>query len=159
MNKVFIIAEAGVNHNGNLNIAKRMIDEACEAGADAIKFQTFNADSLVVKGAGKADYQRENTEAEETQYEMLKKLELSKQEEKELFHYCEKKGIMFLSAPFDVESVEFLNSLPIPIIKIPSGEITNYPYLKAVGKTGKEVILSTGMSDLEEVKEAVSVLK
>lgn len=159
MEKVFIIAEAGVNHNGDINIAKKMIDIACEAGVDAIKFQTFNTDTLVIKGAGKADYQTKNTGTEETQYEMLKKLELSRLEQEELFRYCEEKKIMFLSTPFDVESVEFLNNLPVSIMKIPSGEITNYPYLRAVGKTGREVILSTGMSDLKEVKEAVSILK
>ena len=159
MQKVLIIAEAGVNHNGDPKLAKKLIDIACDAGVDAVKFQTFQADDLVVKEAPKAEYQMKNMAGGKTQYEMLKKLELSKETHEELFDYCKKKGILFLSAPFDVKSVEYLHTLGVPMIKIPSGEITNYPYLKAVGQTGRPVILSTGMSDLEEVREALSVLR
>lgn len=159
MSKVFIIAEAGVNHNGDIKLAKRLVDEAVAAGADAVKFQTFKAETLVCKNAKKAEYQLETTDGEETQFEMLKKLELTKEMHEELIEYCREKKIMFLSTPFDVESVALLNHYGIDIMKIPSGEITNYPYLKAVGETGKRVILSTGMSTLDEVEEAVKVLQ
>lgn len=159
MSSVFIIAEAGVNHNGDIKLAKRLVDVAVEAGADAVKFQTFKAETLVCKNAKKADYQLETTDGEETQFEMLKKLELTKEMHEELIAYCKEKRIMFLSTPFDVESVALLNEYGIEIMKIPSGEITNYPYLKAVGETGKKVILSTGMSTLVEVEEAVKVLQ
>ncbi len=159
MNRVFVIAEAGVNHNGDIKLAKKLVDMAAEAGADAVKFQTFKAETLVCKNAKKADYQLETTDGEETQFEMLKKLELTKEMHEELIAYCKEKQIMFLSTPFDVESVALLNEYGIEIMKIPSGEITNYPYLKAVGETGKKAILSTGMSTLVEVEEAVKVLK
>ena len=159
MSKVFIIAEAGVNHNGDIEIAKKLVDQAAGAGADAVKFQTFKAETLVCKNAKKAEYQLETTDGEETQYEMLKKLELTREMHEELIAYCKEKGIMFLSTPFDVESVSLLDQYGLEIMKIPSGEITNYPYLKAVGKTGKRVILSTGMSTLDEVEAAVKVLQ
>ena len=158
MNKVFIIAEAGVNHNGDINLAKKLIDEAVKAGADAVKFQTFKAENLVSKNAKKADYQVENTGNNESQYEMIKKLELSFDDFIELKKYCDEKGIMFLSTPFDDESIEFLNNLGIEIFKIPSGEITNLPYLRKIGKLEKKVILSTGMADLGEIEDALDVL-
>ena len=159
MSRVFIIAEAGVNHNGDLKIAEKMIDKAAEAGADAVKFQTFTAQNLVCLNAKKADYQLETTNQSETQYEMLKKLELTRDMHKRLIEYCNQKKIIFLSTPFDLESINMLVELGLSIIKIPSGEITNFPYLKRVGSTGLRVILSTGMSSLDEVKEAVKVLK
>lgn len=159
MSKVYIIAEAGVNHNGDINIAKRLVDAAATAGADAVKFQTFQAQNLVCKSAKKAEYQLETTEQSETQYQMLKKLELTEEMHRELISYCNAQGIQFLSTPFDVNSVELLERYQIPIMKIPSGEITNYPYLKKIGSTKKKVILSTGMSTLDEVKSAVKVLQ
>lgn len=158
MNKVFIIAEAGVNHNGSLETAKRLIDVASEAGADAVKFQTFKAEKLVCKNTRKAEYQMNTTDASETQYDMLKKLELTDIMHKELMAYCEKRNILFLSTPFDMDSIDYLNGIGITMMKIPSGEITNYPYLKKIAQTHKPVILSTGMSTLEEVREAIEVL-
>lgn len=158
-NRVFIIAEAGVNHNGDIRLAKRLVDEAAAAGADAVKFQTFKAENLVCRNAKKAAYQLETTEREESQYEMLKKLELTKSMHEELIAYCREKNIQFLSTPFDIDSVDLLETYGISVMKIPSGEITNYPYLKKVGSTGKKVILSTGMSTLEEVQKAASVLQ
>jgi len=158
MNKVFIIAEAGVNHNGDINLAKKLIDKAVEAGVDAIKFQTFRAENLVSKNAKKAKYQVENTKNTESQYEMLKKLELSFKDFEELKKYCDEKGIMFLSTPFDEESIEFLDKLGLEIFKIPSGEITNLPYLRKIGSLKKRVILSTGMADLGEIEDALDVL-
>lgn len=160
MSRVFIIAEAGVNHNGSLEIAKKMIDAAAEAGADAVKFQTFKTDSLVCKDTQKAMYQHKNaSDKQESQYEMLKKLELSREMHKPLMDYCAQQGIMFLSTPFDIDSIQMLVDYGISIFKIPSGEITDYPYLKEVGKTGKPVILSTGMSNMDEVQDAVYVLE
>lgn len=159
MSKVFIIAEAGVNHNGDLELAKKLVDAAVEAGADVVKFQTFKAEKLVCKNAEKADYQKETTDTSESQFEMLKKLELTEEMHTQLLSYCKEKGILFLSTPFDVESVDYLTGLGMDIMKIPSGEITNYPYLRKVAQTGKKIILSTGMSDIEEVKAAVAVLK
>ena len=159
MNKVFIIAEAGVNHNGDISLAKQLVDVAVSAGADAVKFQTFKAEKLVCKNAEKAAYQKETTNQAESQLEMLKKLELSEEMHDQLIDYCKKKGILFLSTPFDVDSVDYLIELGIEIIKIPSGEITNYPYLRKIAQTGKKVILSTGMSSLKEVRVAVEVLK
>jgi N,N'-diacetyllegionaminate synthase len=155
---VFIIAEAGVNHNGSLKLAKKLVDKAKEAGADAVKFQTFKAKNLVSKNAKKAKYQVENMGSDESQYEMIKKLELGFDEFKELKNYCDKKEIMFLSTPFDDESIEFLNNLGVEIFKIPSGEITNLPYLRKIGLLKKKVILSTGMSDLGEVEYALDIL-
>jgi len=156
---VFIIAEAGVNHNGSIELAKQLIDVASDAGADAVKFQTFKTEKLVSRNAKKAAYQQENMQEEnDSQYEMLKKLELDIQTHKELISYCKKKKIMFLSTPFDLESIELLNNLKLPIFKIPSGEITNLPYLRAIAKLNKKVILSTGMSTMQEVREAFEVL-
>jgi N,N'-diacetyllegionaminate synthase len=159
MDKVFIIAEAGVNHNGDINIAKKLVDAAVGAGADAVKFQTFRAEKLVCRDAKKAAYQMETTDRSESQLDMLKKLELTPAMHEELIAYCKKKEIMFLSSPFDIESLEYLVQLGMEVIKIPSGEITNYPYLKAVGETGKKVIISSGMSTLAEARAAVKVLK
>lgn len=159
MSKIFIIAEAGVNHNGSMEIAKKLVDQAALAGADAVKFQTFKAENLVCKNAKKADYQIETTGEEESQLAMLKKLELTRDMHKQLMAYCDKKNIMFLSTPFDIESLNYLVQCNVGLIKIPSGEITNYPYLKAVGQTGKKVIISSGMSTLQEVKDAVKVLR
>lgn len=159
MNKVFIIAEAGVNHNGSIEIAKKLIDAAVEAKVDAIKFQTFTAENLVSKQAQKAEYQLQTTEDNESQYEMIKKLELDYEAHKLLIDYCHKKGIMFLSAPFDLKSIDLLAELDIAIFKIPSGEITNLPYLEKIGKLNKKIILSTGMCTLEEIEQALIVLK
>lgn len=159
MNRVFIIAEAGVNHNGDIETAKRLVDVAAMAGADAVKFQTFKAENLVCKNARKADYQMETTDQEESQFDMLKKLELTSAMHEQLIQYCKQKNIMFLSTPFDIESLHYLIALGCEIIKIPSGEITNYPFLKEAGKIKKRIILSSGMSTLEEVMDAVKVLK
>ena len=159
MSRVFVIAEAGVNHNGDIEIAKQLVDVASEAGADAVKFQTFQADSLVCRTAKKAEYQLETTDRTETQYDMLKKLELTPQMHRELIEHCSKKNIMFLSTPFDLESIKLLSELGMQIYKIPSGEITNLPYLREIAKQQKKIILSTGMSSMDEVKAAVNVLK
>ncbi len=158
MSKVFIIAEAGVNHNGSVEIAKRMIDVAVNAGADAVKFQTFKTEKHVSKFALKAEYQKESTNPDETQLEMIKKLELSFDDYKDLKRYCEEKGIIFLSSPYDLESIDFLNEIGLEIFKIPSGEITNLPYLRKIGSLKKKVIMSTGMSDLKEIEDALNIL-
>lgn len=158
MNKVFIIAEAGVNHNGSVEIAKKLINVAAKAGVDAVKFQTFKTENLVSKSAQKADYQKETTDKEESQFEMIKKLELDTNTHNELIAYCKAKNIMFLSTPFDHDSIELLNDLELEIFKIPSGEITNLPYLRHIGKLGKKVILSTGMADIGEIEDALDVL-
>lgn len=158
MSKVFIIAEAGVNHNGSIELAKKLIDVAVEAGVDAVKFQTFKAEKLVSKNAGKADYQKETTDKEESQFDMIKKLELDLDTHKELIAYCKTKNIMFLSTPFDHDSIELLDDLGLEIFKIPSGEITNLPYLRHIGKLAKKVILSTGMADMGEIEDALDVL-
>src|SRR3990167_9182444 len=155
---IFIIAEAGVNHNGSLSLAKALIDVASGAGADAVKFQTFKADRLVAKTAQKAQYQKQTTDAAETQYEMIKKLELDAEAHHELIAYCKTKNILFLSTPFDHDSIELLDQLEMNIFKIPSGEITNLPYLRHIGSLGKEVILSSGMADLGEIEDALDVL-
>ncbi|MHB8099925.1 MAG: N-acetylneuraminate synthase [Sulfuricurvum sp.] len=155
---IFIIAEAGVNHNGSLELAKALIDVAADADADAVKFQTFKADKLVSKTAQKAQYQKQTTDATETQYEMIKKLELDEAAHHELIAYCKTKNILFLSTPFDHESIELLNDLNMNIFKIPSGEITNLPYLRHIGSLGKEVILSSGMADLGEIEDALDIL-
>ena len=155
---VFIIAEAGVNHNGSIELAKQLIDAASDAGADAVKFQTFKAQKLVRKDAQKAEYQKETSGANESQYEMLKKLELDIAAHQELMHYCKSKNILFLSTPFDHESINLLESLGLEIFKIPSGEITNLPYLRHIGSLGKRVILSTGMADIGEIEDALDVL-
>ena len=130
---VFIIAEVGVNHNGSIDLAKKLIDVASKAGADAVKFQTFKSENLVIKKAQKAIYQKQTTDKNETQFDMLKKLELSIDLHKELISYCKERKIIFLSSPFDHESIDLLNDLSIEIFKIPSGEITNLPYLRHIG--------------------------
>jgi len=156
---VFIIAEAGVNHNGSLDLAKQLIDVAKEAGVDAVKFQTFKAEKLVSKNAQKAEYQKENmNSSDDSQFNMLKKLELDVDTHYELIEYCKSKDIMFLSTPFDHDSIEVLDNLGLEIFKIPSGEITNLPYLRHVGSLDKKVILSTGMADIGEIEDALDVL-
>ncbi|KAI4441726.1 N-acetylneuraminate synthase [Schaedlerella arabinosiphila] len=157
MNRILIIAEAGVNHNGSLDTAKALVMAAKECGADVVKFQTINVDELVSKQAVMADYQKNNLGTEESQKDMLKKLALKKEDFYTLADYCRETGIKFLSTPFDIESIHFLNPLQ-DMWKVPSGEITNYPYLVEIGKTGKEVILSTGMSTLKETADALEVL-
>ena len=156
---VYIIAEAGVNHNGDLDTAKEMVLAAKKAGADAIKFQTFIAENLVTRDAGMAQYQIHNTGKSESQYEMLKKLELSFEAFRRLKGLCEETGIEFMSTPFDQDSIAALEQLKIDRFKIPSGEITNYPYLVRMAKTGCPIIMSTGMCTLSEIKEALEVLK
>ena len=157
-NKTFIIAEAGVNHNGSLAIAKKLIDKAKKAGADAVKFQSFKASSLISKKAEKADYQKKLTARNESQYEMVKKLELDETSHIELINYCKRKKIKFLSSPFDLDSIDLLNKLGLEIFKIPSGEITNLPYLRKIGKLNKQIILYTGMSNLGEIEDALNIL-
>jgi N,N'-diacetyllegionaminate synthase len=156
--KVFIIAEAGVNHNGSIDFAKKLIDVAANAGANAIKFQTFKANSISTKKAQKAEYQIDTTDRNESQFDMLKRLELNIDAHKELIAYCNNKEIIFLSSPFDHESIELLRDLKLPIFKIPSGEITNLPYLRHIGKLNKKIILSTGMSSIYEVRNALNIL-
>ncbi len=158
-NKVIIIAEAGVNHNGDIQTAKKLIDVAVEAGVDYVKFQTFKADKLVSKTAKKASYQHANiNDGDDSQYNMLKKLELSHNDHLELMRYCNEKKNKFFSTAFDVEGVTYLNDLGLELFKIPSGEITNYPYLKAIALCGKPVIMSTGMCTEHEIKQALDVL-
>lgn len=158
-NKVFIIAEAGVNHNGGLPLAKRMIDVAKSCGADAIKFQTFKAENLICKFVPKAAYQKEVTNKNESQFEMLKRLELDVKDYGMLKSYCDKKKIMFLSSPFDLESIDLLNRLGLKIFKVPSGEITNLPYLKKMGDLKKKIIMSSGMANLKEIGTALKILE
>ena len=155
---VYIIAEAGVNHNGSYELACKLVDAAKTAGADCIKFQTFKSELLVSRNARKAEYQKDTT-GEGSQVDMLKKLELSYDEFLKLKQYCDQTGICFLSTPFDFESIEFLNSIDMPFWKIPSGEVTNLPYLVALVKTGKPVVMSTGMCSMEEIEAAIKVLK
>ena len=155
---VFIIAEAGVNHNGSIELAFKLIDAAVEAGVDAVKFQTFKAENLVSKNTQKAEYQKQTTNPLESQLDMLKKLELDVDVHKKLIKYCNAKGIMFLSSPFDHDSIDLLNELGLKIYKIPSGEITNLPYLRRIGSLAKQVILSTGVSTLKEVSDALAIL-
>lgn len=155
---VFIIAEAGVNHNGSLEIAEKLIDAAKQAGADAVKFQTFKADNLVSKKAEKAAYQKQTTDSSELQHAMIKKLELDEEAHRRLIAYCQKQDILFLSTPFDHESIDLLDRLGMEIFKIPSGEITNLPYLRHIGSLQKQVILSTGMSNLTEINDALHIL-
>lgn len=158
MNKTFIIAEAGVNHNGSVKIAKKLIDAARDCGADAVKFQTFIAEKLVSVNAEKTAYQKETTNADETQFKMIKRLELGVMAHKELIDYCYKKGILFLSSPFDLKSIDLLVELGLEVIKIPSGEIINLPYLKKIGKLKKSIIISTGMANLGETEDALDIL-
>jgi N,N'-diacetyllegionaminate synthase len=158
-NKVVIIAEAGVNHNGDFETAIQLIDAAAEAGADYVKFQTFKAENIVNPTAKKAQYQIQNmTGQEDTQFGMLKKLEMQDEWYPHLIARCEEKGIKFLSTGFDIQSIDFLDRIEIPFYKIPSGEITNKPYLQHVARKGKEIILSTGMANLQEVEDAVNVI-
>lgn len=158
LTRTLIIAEAGVNHNGDLNIAKQLIDVAVEAEVDLVKFQTFKADSLVSRMAKKADYQLKKHDESDSQYEMLKNLELTEKDHYELLRYCNSKNIKFFSTAFDVDGLDFLNQIGLPFFKVPSGEITNYPYLKKLAEIGKPVILSTGMSIISEIQEAIEVL-
>ena len=159
MKKVIIIAEAGVNHNGDIKIAKKLIDVASKAQADYVKFQSFKADKLVSPIAKKAEYQINNLkEKNNYQYQMLKKLELSDEDHRELILYCKTKDIKFLSTAFDVDGVKYLSSLNLDLFKIPSGELTNFPYLKAIAQTGLPILLSTGMSTMEEIKNSMKVL-
>jgi N-acetylneuraminate synthase/N,N'-diacetyllegionaminate synthase len=159
-NHTLIIAEAGVNHNGDINLAKKLIDYASEAKADIVKFQTFKAEKLVSKIAKKAEYQKLTTEkSDEFQFSMLKKLELSKEDHIELKKYAEGKNIDFLSTAFDLESIDLLVDLGITLFKIPSGEITNLPFLEKVARVAKKVIISTGMCEMTEIIEAVKVMK
>ena len=158
VDKVIIIAEAGVNHNGSIKMAKQLIDVAVDSGADFVKFQTFKANSLVTKKADKADYQKKLTQKDESHFEMIKRLELDKSAHEELISYCIQKNIQFLSTAFDIESVNLLSELDIKIYKIPSGEITNLPYLRHIGGLGKPVIMSTGMATLDEVRAAMNLL-
>lgn len=156
---VFIIAEAGDNHNGSLELALKLVDVAKNAGADCVKFQTFVTEEAISKYAVKAEYQKEKTNAEESQFDMVKKLELSFEQFRQIKAYCDKKGIRFLSTPFDLPSVRFLDTMDMPFWKIPSGEITNMPYLLEIARTQKQVVLSTGMCEMEEIQAAINVLK
>ena len=154
-----IIAEAGVNHNGSIELAKQMVEAAAKAGADYIKFQTFKPEKLVSKYAQKADYQKKTTGNNESQLQMLEKLALSYDDFVELKKYCEQIGIGFLSTPFDEDSIRFLDSLDMDFCKIPSGEITNYPYLVQIAQTGRDIVLSTGMCEMDEIADAMKVLE
>lgn len=156
---VYIIAEAGDNHNGGFDLAVRLIDAAAQAGADCVKFQTFKTEEVISKRAQKAEYQKKTTGAEESQFEMVKKLELPFEDFKKLSDYCTEKQIQFLSTPFDLLSIEFLNTLNLPFWKVPSGEVTNLPYLLAIARTQKPVAMSTGMCEMEEIQTAIDVLK
>ena len=156
--RVFIIAEAGVNHNGSIDHAKKLIDVASISGADAVKFQTFKTENFVSKNAPKSGYQIKNTKKIETQFSMLKNLELDIEAHKELISHCRKKKIIFLSSAFDQESIDLLNNLGLTIFKIPSGEITNLPYLEHIGRLNKKLILSTGMANIVEIKDALNIL-
>jgi N,N'-diacetyllegionaminate synthase len=155
----FVIAEAGVNHNGSLDLARRLVDAGKMAGADAIKFQTFNAERMVTAGAPKAEYQRKNTRNSESQLEMLKRLELSDSDQRELAAYCHGQGIQFISTPFDEASAALLADIGVPLFKISSGEIINLPYLAHMARYGKPMIVSTGMSNLDEVEAAVRCIE
>ena len=158
MSKTLIIAEAGVNHNGSIDMAKRLIEAAAEAGVDYVKFQTFKSEKLVSRHATKADYQKANTGGEDSQLKMLQQLELSRDDHFLLIEHCKKCGIKFLSTAFDLESIEFLHSLNLDLWKIPSGEITNLPYLRSIAQKGGRVIMSTGMCDLSDIEAALKVL-
>ena len=155
----FIVAEAGINHNGDVILAKRLIDAAKKAGADAVKFQTFKAKNILTEDAVKANYQKESRKDQESQYEMVRRLELNREDFKELADYAKKKDIIFLSSPFDIESVDLLCEIDVPAFKIPSGEITNLPFLRYIAKKKKPIILSTGMSKLGEVEDAIDVIR
>ena len=156
--RTYIIAEAGVNHNGSIKIAKRMIDAAVRAGADAVKFQTFVPEEIVCRNAPKAGYQKRTMGSRGSQLDMLKRLALDDNAHRELFGYCSRKGISFLSSPFDMRSIDLLNDLGLKVFKIPSGEITNLPYLQKIGNLKRQIIMSTGMTDLEEIDRALKIL-
>lgn len=158
MKHTIIIAEAGVNHNGDLELAKKLVDEAHKAGVDYVKFQTFKASNLVSKSAQKASYQKNQTDASETQWQMLNRLELDEASHEVLFDYCERKPIKFLSTPFDLESIDLLKSIGITLGKIPSGELTNLPYLRKMAQNFEQIVMSSGMANLQEVEEAIQVL-
>lgn len=158
-NRTLIIAEAGVNHNGDINLAMQLIDAAAQAGADIVKFQTFSADRQVTRTADKAEYQKRETGSAESQYEMLRRLELTESMHYQLLSHCDERKIEFLSTGFDIESINFLASLNQKYFKIPSGEITNLPYLRHIGGLNKQVILSTGMATLGEVEQAINALE
>jgi len=157
--KTLIIAEAGINHNGDMNLARKLIDVAAEAGADCVKFQTFVADRLLTPHAKKAGYQNQTTGQNESQYSMIRKLELTREMHEELIEHCSSREIQFFSTGFDQESVDLLVELGLDCFKIPSGEITNRPYLRHIGKYGKPVILSTGMANLDEIEAALRILE
>lgn len=159
MPHIFIIAEAGDNHNGSLENALKLVDAAAEAGADCVKFQTFITEEVISKHAQMADYQKRNTGKTESQFEMVKKLELTFPQFEQIQSYCSQKGILFLSTPFDLPSIAFLNRIGVPFFKIPSGEITNYPYLVAIAQTHKDIVMSTGMCTMDEIRQAISVLE
>ncbi|MBR4381554.1 MAG: N-acetylneuraminate synthase [Bacteroidaceae bacterium] len=159
MSHTLIIAEAGVNHNGSIEMAKQLVEKAVEAGVDYIKFQTFKASKLVTKSAKQAEYQQRNIGSQEnSQYQMLKKLELSPEEHQILIDYCHQLGIKFFSTAFDFDSIEYLHSLDLGLWKIPSGEVTNYPFLKRIAAYNEKTILSTGMCDMQDVRNAVEAL-
>lgn len=157
-NKTIVIAEAGVNHNGNINLALKLVDIAAKAKADYVKFQTYSTENLVQKKVGLAKYQKKNTRDISSQFKLLKKFELSEQDHLKILKRCKKKKIKFLSSPFDLKSIELLKKLKLNLLKIPSGEITNIPYLKMIGSLKKRIILSTGMSNMKEVKSAIKIL-
>lgn len=158
MRQTFIIAEAGVNHNGSLELALKMVGEAAKAGADAVKFQTFKAEKSISANAPKASYQIETTGSSESQLEMARKLELGEDDHIKLSLRCRELGIFFLSTPFDLDSIEFLSRMGMEMFKIPSGEITNLPHLKKIGALGKKILLSTGMSEMREIEDALKIL-
>jgi N,N'-diacetyllegionaminate synthase len=158
-NRTIIIAEAGVNHNGDINLAKQLVDVAADSGADYVKFQTFNAERIVTKTADKAEYQKQSSDSSESQFEMLKRLELSVEMHLELIEHCEHRSIKFLSTGFDIQSVDLLVGLGLSLIKIPSGEITNLPFLRYIGSLGLPVILSSGMSTMKEIADALLILE
>ena len=157
-NKTFIIAEAGVNHNGSLKKALKLIDVAASVGANAVKFQTFKTENLVTNYASKAGYQKNKSVKKETQFQMLKKLEFTESMHKACFKKCKENKIIFISSAFDIESLKYLQKFKLSYFKVPSGEITNIPYLEVLGKFRKKIILSTGMSNISEIKKAVKTL-
>ena len=159
MKHVIIIAEAGVNHNGSFELAKKMVDAAKEAGVDYVKFQTFNPKKLVSKYAEKAEYQKETTGSDETQLQMLQKLTLTEDNFLSLHDYCREVGIGFISTPFDLDSIAFLETFDMDFWKVPSGEVTNLPYLEAIARTKRKVVVSTGMCDMNEIQDAMEVLE
>lgn len=158
MSKVLIIAEAGVNHNGDMELAKKLVDAAADAGADYVKFQTYKTDALLLETAEKAGYQKKIMGESENQYEMLKKLELCENNHVVLIEHCESRNVKFLSSPFDLDSIDLIAKLNLDFIKVPSGEITNFPYIRKVGGAGKKILLSTGMSNLGEIEAALNLM-